>query len=107
MGCDLGISIYFVLSKISKNNLISFFVTLLIMFLGKHYITARAQLVTFILFVWTMYFIEAFLDTKKKRYAIGLILIPIAIANIHLRTADRVLIKMAEFEARTFEELWC
>ena len=30
----------------------------------------------------------------------------IAIANIHLRTADRILIKMAEFEARTFEELF-
>lgn len=30
----------------------------------------------------------------------------IAIANIHLRTADRILIKMAEFEAKTFEELF-
>ena len=30
----------------------------------------------------------------------------IAIANIHLRTADRVLIKMGEFEARSFEELF-
>ena len=30
----------------------------------------------------------------------------IAIANIHLRTADRVLIKMAEFEAKSFEELF-
>ena len=30
----------------------------------------------------------------------------IAICNIHLRTADRILIKMAEFEARTFEELF-
>ena len=30
----------------------------------------------------------------------------IAIANIHIRTADRILIKMAEFEARTFEELF-
>ncbi|OOM09222.1 ribosomal RNA large subunit methyltransferase L [Clostridium saccharobutylicum] len=30
----------------------------------------------------------------------------IAIANVHLRTADRVLIKMAEFEARSFEELF-
>jgi putative N6-adenine-specific DNA methylase len=30
----------------------------------------------------------------------------IAICNIHLRTADRVLIKMAEFEARSFEELF-
>jgi putative N6-adenine-specific DNA methylase len=30
----------------------------------------------------------------------------IAIANIHLRTADRILIKMAEFEAKSFEELF-
>lgn len=83
LGIILGISIYCVLSKISRNNLISFLVTLLVVYLGKHFITARAQLVTFILFVWTMYFIEMFLDTKKKRYAIGLVLIPIAIANIH------------------------
>ncbi|MDZ5000457.1 class I SAM-dependent RNA methyltransferase, partial [Clostridium perfringens] len=30
----------------------------------------------------------------------------IAIANVHLRTADRVLINMAEFEAKSFEELF-
>jgi putative N6-adenine-specific DNA methylase len=30
----------------------------------------------------------------------------IAICNIHLRTADRVLIKMAEFEAKSFEDLF-
>lgn len=30
----------------------------------------------------------------------------IAIANIHLRTADRILIKMAEFKALSFEELF-
>lgn len=83
LGIVLGLSIYFVASKISKNNLLSFFVTLLIMFLGREYITARAQLVTFILFVWTIYFIERFLDTLKIRYAIGLIIIPIAIANVH------------------------
>ena len=83
LGIVLGLSIYFVASKLSKNNLISFFITLLIMFLGRNFITARAQLVTFILFVWTIYCIEMFLDTKKKRYAISLILIPIAIANIH------------------------
>lgn len=83
LGIVLGLSIYFVASKISKNNLLSFFVTLLIMFLGREYITARAQLVTFILFVWTIYFIERFLDIPKIRYAIGLILIPIAIANVH------------------------
>ena len=30
----------------------------------------------------------------------------IAIANVHLRTADRVFIKMAEFQAKSFEELF-
>lgn len=79
----LGISIYIVASKLSKNNLISLFVTLLVLFLGKDYMTARAQLVTFILFVWTIYFIENFLDTKKVKYVIGLIIIPIIIANVH------------------------
>ena len=82
-GAVLGLSIYFITSKLSKNNLISFFITLLIIFLGRGYITARAQLVTFIFFVWTIFFIEKFLENKKIRYVIPLIFIPIAIANIH------------------------
>ena len=54
------------------------------MFLLKSFITARAQLITYILFVLTILFIEKFIETKKKRYAIGLIIIPIIIANVHL-----------------------
>ena len=51
--------------------------------MGKDFITARAQLITFILFVLTIYYIEKFLETRKKRYAVGLLIIPILIANIH------------------------
>ena len=83
LGTLLGVSIYIVGSKFSKNNVIAFFITLLMLYVGQDYIAARAQLVTFILFVWTIYFIEKFLDTKKKRYGVALIAIPIAIANIH------------------------
>ena len=54
------------------------------MYLLKSFIAARAQLVTYILFVLTVLFIEQFLATQKKRYAIGLIIIPIIIANVHL-----------------------
>ena len=49
--CILGICIYFVNSKITKNKLISFAVTIAVLYLIKGYITARAQLVTFILFI--------------------------------------------------------
>lgn len=79
----LGISVYIVNKKINKNKVISFVVTLLVMYAISGYIAARAQLVTFILFIWTILFIEKFLETKKKRYALGLIIIPIIIANVH------------------------
>ncbi len=79
----LGLLIYYINKKLVKNNIISFLVTIAGMYLLKDYITARAQLVTFILFIITIYFIEKFLETKKLQYAIGLIIIPIIIANIH------------------------
>lgn len=79
----LGIIIYIVLNKLCKNEVISFFITLGMLYLMKSYITARAQLLTYILFILTILFIEKFLETKKKRYALGLIIIPIIIANVH------------------------
>ncbi len=84
LSITLGIIIYIVLNKICKNEVVSFFITLAMMYLMKSYITARAQLVTYILFILTILFIEKFIETKKKRYAIGLIVIPIIIANVHL-----------------------
>ncbi len=53
------------------------------MYLIDDFIAARAQLVTFILFVLEILFVECFLDTKKKRYALGLMLIALLIANMH------------------------
>ena len=84
LACMLGLTLYFVSTKLTKNNLISFLITIGVMYLLRDYIAARAQLVTFILFVISVYFIEMFLQTKKKRYVFGLFLIPIIIANIHL-----------------------
>lgn len=83
LSCILGILIYLTNCKISGNKLISFVITIGAMYLLKPYITARAQLVTFILLELTVLFIEKFLESKKKRYAIGIILISIAIANLH------------------------
>lgn len=79
----LGCSMYILSSKICKNRIISLFITILMMWLLEDFIAARAQLVTFILFILTVFSIEMFLDTGKRRYAALLIIIPMAIANIH------------------------
>ena len=79
----LGITIYKVNQKLVGNRLISFFITIASIYLLRGYIAARAQLVTFILFVLEIYFIEQLLKDPKKRYVLGLVLIPILIANIH------------------------
>lgn len=84
LSITLGLTMYLVNTKLTKNKLTSFILTIAGMYLLRNYIAARAQLVTFTLFILTVYFIEMFLETKKKRYAVGLIIIPIIIANVHL-----------------------
>ena len=80
----LGLSLYFASSKISKNNIVSFFVTFGALYLLKDYIAARAQLVTFILFIWSIFCIEKFLENRKIRYGIALFGIATLIANLHV-----------------------
>ena len=83
LAITLGIVIYYAMNKICKNQLVSFFITLGVMYLLKSFICARAQLVTYILFVLTILFIDQFIENKKKRYIVYLIIIPIIIANVH------------------------
>lgn len=80
----LGILVYYINNKLSKNRFVSLVVTLLVLYLLKDFIAARAQLVTFILFALTIFFIEMFINTNKKRYLLPLVIIPILIANLHV-----------------------
>ena len=84
LACILGILIYYINNKLTKNKLVSFFISMFAIYLLRDFIAARAQLVTFILFALTVLFIENFLETKKKIYLLGMIIISIAIANIHV-----------------------
>ena len=85
MSIILGLSIFTVNKKLNKNQAISFAITIGAMYLLKDYIAARAQLVTFIIYVWVIYFIEKFIENPKKiQYAIGIILSSILIANLHV-----------------------
>lgn len=80
----LGICIFISNSKITKNGILSFFVTIAVLYLMKSYIAARAQLVTFILFTIFLYNIEKFLQSRKIINAIILLLIQTLIANLHV-----------------------
>ena len=79
----LGILIYRTNVKINNNHLISFLLTLGTIYLLRNFIAARAQLVSYIFFTLEILFIEQFLRTKKKRYAVGLFVISTLIANCH------------------------
>ena len=81
----LGITIYEVNKKLNKNQIISLIIAILSMYLLRSYIAARAQLATFIIFMWVIFFIEKFLENPKKiRYTFGIILSSILIANLHV-----------------------
>lgn len=75
--------IYYTNIKIGKNNIVSAMITITSIYLMQGFITARAQIVTYICSILTVLFIEQFLETSKKRYLIGLVLIPILLANCH------------------------
>jgi len=82
----LSVSIYLVNEKLTKSKPISFIVTIGALYILQDYITARAQLVTFILFIWEIFLIEKFLEKRKIGYGIWLVIISILIANLHVAT---------------------
>ena len=64
----MGALIYITNEKISNNKVISLLLTLGSMYLLRNFIAARAQLVSYSLFVLEILFIEQFLRKPKKRY---------------------------------------
>lgn len=79
----MGALIYITNEKISNNKVISLLLTLGSMYLLRNFIAARAQLVSYSLFVLEILFIEQFLRKPKKRYIIGLFAVATLIANLH------------------------
>ena len=70
--------------KLCHNDLISAFVTFICALAIAGFATARAQLVSYILFALEIYFIELFLKSGKKKYLGGLVLISLLLCNIHV-----------------------
>lgn len=79
-----GLALYDLCLYKSQNRIVSGVIVVLALFLMEPYIAARAQLVTFILFVLEILFIEKLLETKKIRYGVGLVIIAALIAQLHV-----------------------
>lgn len=83
IGILIYLLIYYTNIKVGKNNIISAIITIASIYLLTGYIAARSQIITYICCILTILFIERFLENGKKRYLIGLILVPILLANCH------------------------
>lgn len=79
----IGITFYFISLKRNKSYFLSMLFSILAVIMLARYIAARAQLISYLLFLLEIFFIECLLDNGKKRYMIGLFIINILIANIH------------------------
>ena len=75
--------LYFIINKITHKKFLSFCGTLLIIFWSAGVFTARAQIISFLIFTLEFYFIERLLETDKKRYCFLLLILSLILVNMH------------------------
>ncbi len=78
-----GISFYLINIKRNKSYFVSLLFSILAIIMVARFATARAQLVTYFLFLLEVFMIEELLLTGKKRYGILMFIICLLIANLH------------------------
>lgn len=79
----IGITFYLMNLKSNKSYFLSLLFSILAVIMLARFITMRAQLITYLLFLIEIFCIEQFLSTSNKRYIIGLFILCILIANLH------------------------
>ena len=78
-----GISFYLINLKRNKSYFISLLFSIMAIIMTARFAVARAQLITYFLFLIEVYAIEELLATGKKKYGIILFLLCLLIANVH------------------------
>ncbi len=94
-----SIALLLFLYKRNKSPIISFFITLLTMYIVRDCFTARSQIISFVCFIIEIFCLEQFIETNKKRYAITLILASIIVANFHAATWPLLLVLFMPYVA--------
>ena len=79
----IGMCSYLLMKNKTKNRVVSAIAAIFVVYMLETYMAARAQSVTYVLFLLEIFFIEKYLNTHKKRYLIPLVIIPLLITNLH------------------------
>ena len=79
----IAITLFTLLIKSGNNKIISFFIVIFAMFFCKDYLKCRAQIVSYLLFIIELYYIQKLLKTNKKSYSIILIAVSYLILSFH------------------------
>jgi len=80
----MAVCFYLLNYQLSKNKEISYFVVFVQMFLMLPFIAVRAQMLSYIVFIIEIILLEKYLQKSKKKYLIGLLTLPIILANFHM-----------------------
>lgn len=79
----IGITFYFTSLKHNKSYFLSLLFSILAIIMLARFVTARAQLITYLLFVVEIFLIEQLLKKGQKKYIFALMLICLLVANLH------------------------
>lgn len=84
IACIIGITLFNILLK-QKNNIIIAFITTIIavIFTSKYGFTGRAQIISYLLLLLEIFFIEKLIKTEKKTYLLPLFILSVLIVNFH------------------------
>ena len=66
----IGITIYYILIRQKNSIIISFLFTLMVMYLSRTVFAARAQIISFLIFILEYYYIYKLLISNKKIYSL-------------------------------------
>ena len=79
----IGITFYFMNLKQNKSYFVSLLFSILTVIMLARFVTMRAQLISYLIFLLEILFIEQFLKKGKKGYIAGLLILCVLLANIH------------------------
>ena len=100
-----SLALFLFLCKRNRSPVISFFVTMLAIYIVRPCFTARSQIISFVCFIVEIFCLEQYIETNKKRYAFTLIAISIIVANFHAATWPLILVLFLPYVAAGLSNL--